>query len=548
MTQPIVSLLAAFPILTLFVVIGLGYFLGRIRIGGFRLGVAGVLFAGLAVGSLGPELALPNVISVLGLVIFIYTIGIQSGPTFINPFSRAGYRDNLFAICVLLFGAGVALVLAWARGLGGATIAGTFSGALTNAPALAAAQEVLRQTALAAALPAGAAQRLTDQPVIGFGIAYPFGVLGVMLSFHLARKLWKPAMTPPETAGEILARDFVVCNPGIAGHSIGDILRLHPTLGFVVSRVRHGGRTSIATPATVLAPGDLVVAVGDSESLARAEVIFGEPAEEQLELDRAELDLRRVFVSNPELVGRPIADLDLYERHTAVITRVRRGDAELVPTPEMRLEYGDLVRVLTYPSNFQAVSGYLGDSIRGTAETDYGSAALGMALGVVVGMIPLPLGGATVRLGLAGGPLLVALLLGRLERTGPVSWTMPVSANLTLRQIGLILFQAGVGTRAGLGFLETIRTSGFTLLATGAAITLGVALVSVFVGYKVLKIPFDSVMGLTCAIHTEPASLSYATQAAGSDVPQSSYARIFPVCTVAKIILAQLLVTFPGGH
>ncbi|HVX67302.1 MAG TPA: TrkA C-terminal domain-containing protein, partial [Bryobacteraceae bacterium] len=346
----------------------------------------------------------------------------------------------------------------------------------------------------------------------------------------------------------ILARDFLVSNPGIAGHKIGEVLRLHPALGFVVSRVRRQGRTSIATPEAELALGDIVVAVGDEQALERAGLIFGEPAQTRIELDRNEVDYRRMFVSNPELAGRRIADLDLYDRHSAVITRVRRGDQELVPKPETRLEYGDLVRVLTYRSNFQAVSAYLGDSVRGTAETDFGSAALGMALGVIAGMIPIPLPGTTVRLGLAGGPLLVALMLGRLERTGPISWSMPLSANLTLRQIGLILFQAGVGTRAGLGFVETIRTSGFTLLATGAAITLAVAVVSVIVGYKLLKIPFDSVMGLTCAIHTEPASLNYAAHAAGSDVPQSSYARIFPVCTVVKIILAQLLVTFPGGH
>jgi putative transport protein len=171
-----------------------------------------------------------------------------------------------------------------------------------------------------------------------------------------------------------------------------------------------------------------------------------------------------------------------------------------------------------------------------------------MALGVIVGMIPLPLPGAPLRLGFAGGPLLVALLLGRLERTGPVSWTMPLSANLTLRQIGLILFEAGVGTQAGLGFVQTIRTSGLELLLSGAIITLAVSSAALVVGYKLLKIPFDSVMGLTCAIHTEPASLSYAAHAAGSDIPQSSYARIFPVCTVAKIILAQVLVTWPWGR
>jgi putative transport protein len=546
MTQPLISILAEFPILTLFIVIGIGYFIGRISIFGFRLGVAGVLFAGLAVGSLGPELALPNVISVLGLIIFIYTIGIQSGPTFINPFSREGYRDNLFAIFILMFGSGVALALAYARGMAGPTIAGTFSGALTNAPALAAAQEVLRQSSISNRLAPDAAQRLMNKPVIGFGIAYPFGVVGVMLSFHVARRFWKARMTAPEPGGEILARDFVIRNPGITGHTIRDILRLHPALGFVVSRVQHEGRTSLATPDAELALGDIVVAVGDEQALQRAELIFGEPAQTQIELDRNEVDYRRMFVSNPELAGRRIADLDLYDRHSAVITRVRRGDMELVPKPDTRLEYGDLVRVITYRSNFQAVSAFLGDSIRGTAETDFGSAALGMALGVIAGMIPIPLPGTTVRLGLAGGPLLVALLLGRLERTGPINWTMPLSANLTLRQIGLILFQAGVGTRAGLGFLETIRTSGLELLLTGGAITLAVVSASLIVGYKFLKIPFDSLMGLTCAIHTEPASLNYAAHAAGSDVPQSSYARIFPVCTVTKIILAQLLVAWPG--
>jgi putative transport protein len=540
MIRTIVTLLAEFPILTLFVVVGIGYPIGRIKIYGFRLGIAGVLFAGLAVGSLSPQLALPNIVSVLGLVIFIYTIGIQSGPTFISPFSREGYRDNLLGILVLVFASAVALALAQGLGMGGPTIAGLFSGALTNAPALAAAQEVLRQ--------APSPAEVTDRPVIGFGIAYPFGVLGVMLTFHIARKLWRVRMSPPENAGEILARDFVVRNPGVTGRGIGDILRLHSPLGFIVSRVQHEGKTSIATPDTELSLGDIVVGVGDEESLERARQLFGEPAEQQIELDRNEMDYRRVFVSNPQLVGRRIGDIDLYGRLSAAITRVRRGDIEMVPTAQMRLEYGDLVRVLAYRGNFQAISAFLGDSIRGTAEADYGSAALGMALGVLAGMIPFPLAGTTVRLGLAGGPLLVALLLGRLERTGPITWIMPMSANLTLRTIGLILFQAGIGTRAGLGFVETIRTHGLPLLLAGAAITIATAFVSVTVGHKILKIPFDSVMGLTCAIHTEPNSLNYAANAAGSDVPQSAYARIFPVCTVTKIVLAQLLVTWPGGR
>ncbi|MFB3827822.1 MAG: aspartate:alanine exchanger family transporter [Bryobacteraceae bacterium] len=546
MRQTIIAVLAQFPILTLFVVVALGFFLGRVNFFGFRLGVAGVLFAGLAVGSLGTELALPGLISTLGLIIFIYTIGIQSGPSFVNPFSRGGCRDNVYAISVLALGAALAAALARAAGISGPDIAGLFCGGLTNAPALAAAQEVLRQSGLTHGLGARAAQAAADRPVIGFGIAYPFGVVGVMLSFHIARKLWNVRMERPPQPSEILVRDFVVKNPGVAGQKIADIQRLHATLGFVISRIRHEGQTGIATPETELHMGDIVVAVGDEEALQRARHIFGEHTEVRLELDRNELDYRRFFVSNSRVVGRRIRELDLYDRLNAVITRVRRGDVDLVPSPETRLEYGDFARVLTYRGNFDQVAAYFGDSIRGTAETNFGSVGLGMALGVILGMIPIPLPGTTVRLGLAGGPLLAALALGRLERTGPVTWTMPTSANLTLRQIGLILFQAGVGTRAGVGFVETIRHTGFEMLLVGAAITLAVAWAALFAGHKLLKLPFDAVMGLTSAIHTEPASLSYAATAANSDVPQTSYARIFPVCTVAKIVLAQLLVALPG--
>jgi putative transport protein len=265
----------------------------------------------------------------------------------------------------------------------------------------------------------------------------------------------------------------------------------------------------------------------------------------RIERDRGELDYRRVFVSSPEVVGRRIGDLDLQNRLGATITRLRRGDVDFVPSSDTRLEYGDRVRVLTAPTNLGAVSQFFGDSIRGTAETNFGSVGIGMALGVMLGLIPLPLpGGAVLRLGLAGGPLIAGLLLGRMGRTGPVSWTIPVSANLTLRQIGLVLFQAGVGTRAGYGFVETVQTSGIEMIAAGAAITAGVALASLFIGHRLLGQPFESVMGLTCAIHTEPASLAYASLVSSSDAPQEAYARVFPVCTVAKIVLAQLLVAW----
>ncbi len=543
MRQAVAAFLAQFPVVTLFGVIGIGYLLGQIRILGFRLGVAGVLFAGLAAGALGADIALPDIVSTVGLILFIYTIGIQFGPAFVNPFRRAGYRDNLFCVAMLVLGAALAIGMALWRHLSGPTLAGLFSGALTNAPALAAAQEVLRDNHRS--LAPGALQQMIDRPVIAFGIAYPFGVLGVMLSLQIYRLLFRIQPERAETGEPIEVGDFVVQNPGVTGEALSEVLRLYKDLGFVVSRIRHRDQTMLATAGSRLELGDIVAVVGNRMALERARHIFGEPSEIHIEHDRSVLDYRRVFVSSPAIVGKCIGDLDLHNRLSATITRLRRGDVDIVPNSDTRLEFGDRVRVLTAPANFSAVSEFFGDSIRGTAETDFGSVGLGMALGVILGLIPLPLpGGALLRLGLAGGPLIAGLVLGRLERTGPITWMIPVSANLTLRQIGLVLFQAGVGTRAGFGFVETVRANGIQMILAGAAITAGVALASLFVGHRVLRQPFEAVMGLTCAIHTEPASLAFASLVSSSDAPQASYARVFPVCTVAKIVLAQLLVTW----
>ncbi len=543
MRESITAFLTQFPVVTLFAVIGVGYLLGQVRIFGFRLGVAGVLFAGLAVGSLGPDIALPSIVSTVGLILFIYSIGIQFGPGFVNPFRRDGYRDNVFCIAMLVLGAGAAIGVAMWQGLPGPTLAGLFSGSLTNAPALAAAQEVLRDNNRG--LSPSILQQLVDRPVIAFGLAYPFGVLGVMLSFQVYRTIFRIKPARSEPADPIEVRDFVVQNPGVTGQSLADVLRLHKDLGFVISRIRHGEETTLATADSQLALGDIVVVVGNRPAFERARHIFGEPSEIHIEHDRAVLDYRRVFVSSPEIVGKRIGDLDLQGRLSATVTRLRRGDLDMVPTSDTRLEYGDRVRVLTAPSNFAAVSRFFGDSIRGTAETDFGSVGLGMTLGVILGLIPFPLpGGTLLRLGLAGGPLIAGLVLGRLQHTGPITWVIPMSANLTLRQIGLVLFQAGVGTRAGFGFVQTVRTSGVEMIVGGAVITAVVALVSLVVGHRILRQPFESVMGLVCAIHTEPASLAYASLVSSSDAPQASYARVFPVCTVAKIVLAQLLVTW----
>ena len=548
MHQWLVATLTGIPILTLFVVIGLGYVAGQISFFGFRFGVAAVLFAGLAVGSLSPAIALPDIVPNLGLIIFVYTIGIQSGPAFFASFRKQGFRNGLLAVGAVLLGAVLTLSFAHLLHLPAERAAGLFTGALTNTPALGAARERVRDRARQQGLPPERIQWLADQPVVAYSIAYPMGVIGVLLCFELTRRLSRPRMQPPEEAREILVRDFAVTNPGVIGAAAGDILRLHTGAGFVISRIRHQGRTEIVTPETKLASGDIVVVVGDEDALSRAQHIFGQPIEEHIEADRSELDYRRVFVSSREAVGKRIADLDLPNRLSATITRLRRGDVDIVPTPDTRLEFGDRVRVLGQREGFSAVAQFFGDSIRGTAETDFGSVAIGVVLGALVGLLAIPVpGGGTVRLGLAGGPLLVALVLGKLERSGRICWVIPLSANLTLRQIGLLLFLAGVGANAGFAFAQTIRVNGVQMLLAGAAITLAVTLTMLIVGYRFLRIPFDSLMGMISGVQTQPACLAFANNVSKSEAPNVAYAGVFPIAMIAKIILAQLLLSWAGG-
>jgi len=541
MPASVISTLAGNPILTLFIVIGLGYLLGEISVFGFRYGITGVLFMGLVVGSLGPAISVPEVIPTLGLIIFIYTIGIQSGPEFFQSLRQRGYRDSVFALVMVVLGAGVAVAVSGPAHLTRARTAGIYTGAMTNTPALAATRDLLQLRARAAGLSSEQVRAISDEPVVAYSVAYPIGVIGVLVLFAILRRLWNPKMEPAGEAPEIRARDFAVMNPAVIGRTVEEVLRPHRDPGFVVSRIQHGEASDIVRGDTRLAQGDIVVAVGDDDALVRAEQIFGQPVEAHIELDRSQLDFRRVFVSRQEIVGKRIHELDLEKKMGATVTRLRRGDVDFVPTRDTRLELGDRARVLTRRENFAVISEFFGDSIRAAAETDFGSVALGMVLGVLVGMIPIPLPGETIRLGFAGGPLLVALVLGKLERTGSITWIIPLPSNITLRQIGLLLFLAGVGIRAGYAFLQTLRQNGLGMLLAGAAVTLTVALVSLLVGYKLLKIPFASLMGLVAGIQTQPACLAYATREANCDDPNLAYAAVYPVAMIAKIILAQLL-------
>jgi putative transport protein len=343
----------------------------------------------------------------------------------------------------------------------------------------------------------------------------------------------------------LVNRTVRVTHPAIHGRNVGELLR-NGGWDVVFGRLQHDGALGVATVDTYLHAGDLVSIIGSRAEVDRATRALGEPAAEALDLDRRTLDFRRVFVSNPAVVGRPLRELDLPRVHGAIITRVRRGDVDLLPHGDTVLELGDRVRVVTRRENLDTVSKLFGDSYRELAEIDVVSLGLGLALGLLLGMVPIPLpGGVTFTLGFAGGPLIVALFLGWRERTGRIIWSLPYSANLTLRQFGLTLFLAGVGTRSGASFWSTFsQGGGLAIFLAGVVITAAAAVTMLAVGHKLLKIPLSLLVGMLAGLQTQPAVLAFAHEQTRHDLPNIGYATVYPAATIAKIIAAQLLLAW----
>lgn len=546
-----IQLLIDNPLLLLFVVAAIGYPLGRIKVGGSSLGAAAVLFVGLFMGSLHPDLKLPEIIYLLGLVLFVYTVGLSSGPGFFASFQRKGLRDNLLVLAMLSLAFALATMAHNLLGLKPTLTAGMFAGSLTNTPALAGVLEYLKGYAPKAAL-----DQMLAEPVVGYSVTYPMGVVGMLLAINLMQRVWKidyageaqslrDAYTGAVTR-RLQNRTLYVTRPDAEQVSVADLINTHKW-DVVFGRVQRAGHVTLTNSRTHLRPGDLVSVIGGLEDLDQVTAYLGEHSNQQLELDRSEFDHRRIFVSNPKIAGHRLRDFNLPQQFGAVVTRVRRGDIEFLPHGDTVLELGDRVRVLTRRDHMDAVSAFFGDSYRALSEIDILTFSLGLALGLLLGAIPIPLpGGVTLKLGFAGGPLIVALILGSRGRTGPMVWSLPYSANLTLRQIGLIFFLAGVGTRSGYAFVTTFtQGGGIAIFVAGAVITCLTALVTLFIGHRLLKIPMGLLTGILAGLQTQPAVLGFALEQAGNDLPNIGYATVYPIAMIAKILMAQLLLTGP---
>jgi putative transport protein len=518
------DLIGGQPILALFLAIGLGYLVGQINILGFSLGIGAVLFVGLAIGAFAPKAQIAGPIGLIGLIMFLYGIGILYGRQFFEGLSGPGRTYNLLALVAVVAGLLVALGLGSAFGVQIGYTLGIFAGSMTSTATLQAALDVMR----------------SKEPSIGYSVAYPFGVIGPILCFYFLTRRVKPEF-PPKPVQFHMAEITLDRLPA-GGRLLGEIIRSLPA-GVQVSGVRQQHRNQLPDNEMVISAGDALLIAADSQAaVAAAAAELGRIEPGRIAKDRSDLSYQRFFVSKIGLTGVRLADLPLPADVPIQVLHVRRYDIDLVPAPELMLEIGDRVGVIVPADQIAAARGVFGDTVKSAAEFSYVSVGFGMVLGVLLGLVPIPVPGVgIVTLGIGGGPLIVALIVGRLRRTGPISWVMPLPANIVLRNFGLTLFLAAVGINSGQAFVTTVAQTGPLMLFIGAAVLLTTVLIVLLMGYYVLRIPFDDLLGVASGATGNPAILVYGTRMAPTDRPDIGYAMIFPSATLVKVVTVQVI-------
>ncbi|MCO6477885.1 MAG: hypothetical protein J5I94_14740, partial [Phaeodactylibacter sp.] len=454
--------------------------------------------------------------------------------------------DIIFVIIMLTFSASIAVGLHFLFHFEASTTSGLFAGSTTNTPALAGLLDAISNIRAAD----GSIKDMSEQAVVGYSLSYPMGVLGVMVAIVLMQRALKIDYRKEEqelkqeypVKQDIASQTLEVARPEITGASIRDLKKEHQ-MAVVFGRLQRGEQTQLTNMDTTFQVGDQVAIVGDQEEINRVAGIMGKLLPYRLSYDRTEYDTRRIFVSNPKIAGERLSTLNLNEQYAAIVTRVRRGDIDILANSNTVLELGDRVRFVARRTDIPKISRIFGDSYDDLSKINLLSFGLGMGMGLLLGMITFQLpGGVSFKLGYAGGPLIVALILGALRRTGPIVWTLPYSANLTLRQIGLILLLAGVGVNSGHTFMDTVaRGGGGIIFLAGTIISFLTAVATLFIGYKMLKIPFSFLIGM---VANQPAILDFALEKSQNKLPNIGFTLMLPVSLITKIVYVQILFAF----
>ena len=524
------DLLAHSALLRLFLVIAIGYLLGEIKLpGNFRFGIAAVLFVGLALGTWDPQFGVPEEIGNVGLVLFVYCVGLEVAPGFLRTFKR----DGLFALFATLISLGAAATLTWGAihwlEKPAALMWGAFCGSLTNTPALASVTDTLRQT--------GAAPGQASLAVVGYGITYPFAVVALLLLMHQSLRR-QPSEGEAASGAAVWIPPAFIRVDSDKGWTVREIQQ---ETGVILSRIYEpAGSHRLLEESDCLLPGARVVAIGSRESIAQATERLGTRLPEAPEMDGFEV--HRYFLSNPAIAGRALGDLAL-KQIGAVVSRIRRGDVDLPVHPDTVMHLGDRVKVVSYPDTEAKVRRLFGNSLKLLGETGYLTFCIGIVLGLLVGMIPIHVPGLAtpIKLGAAGGPLVAALLLGTVGRTGNFVWNLPYAANQTLKQFGLLLFLAAVGLKAGGSLVAALEQDGWFLA--------GFAIVTLLATHLTLWLLLAGrgerepavFCGQSSGLQTQPAALAFAMARAPGLTVTTAYATIFPIASIAKIVIAQLL-------
>lgn len=537
----------ALAVLVLCMVAALGLAIGRLRIGSLEIGIGGVLFAGLLFGHFG-LVAEPEVMEFVrefGLILFVYTIGIEVGPGFFSALKRAGLTLNLLAAGIVILGVLVTVAVFLVADIPLPVALGLFSGAVTNTPSLGAGQEMLKQV--------GADATALQMPGLGYAVAYPFGIAGILITMVLVRFVLRISIErelaafnaqQSKDATSIETMNLEVSNPNLDGLTIRELIGLSGAK-VVVSRIYRAGVVQIASGEFKVALGDVLLCVGPPANLNKVKLIVGGESEVNPKAAPSNLRWERLVVTNTKVLGKEIPALDLLRAHHVVVSRVTRAGVELLPVSPLRLQFGDILSVIGEPDDIKRAAGFIGNEEKLLRQAQVMPIFIGIALGVILGSLPLALPGmpAPVKLGLAGGPLLAAIVLARLGHIGPLVWFMPPAANHVLREIGIVLFLAVVGLKSGGRFVETlVDGDGLKWMAYGVLITLIPLLVIGFAARLWKKLNYLTVCGLLAGSMTDPPALAFANAIAPSGAASLAYATVYPLVMCLRILAPQIMV------
>ncbi len=535
-------------IVALSLICALGLALGKVRVMGISLGVAFVFFIGILAGHFGLRVNAQclGYAETFGLVIFVYMLGLSVGPNFFGSLRREGMPLNLWSLAIILLGTLLAVVLVPLTGVSLPDMVGLLCGATTNTPALGAAQQALQQTGHAAGTLA-----------LGTAVTYPFGVVGVIIVMVILRRvLVRPAdlrIPARDDANKTYIGEYLVVNPALDGKKVSDFA-LNSHERFIISRIWRGQEVIVPGADTVLKQDDKVLVITNKDDRKAMEILFGRETETNWNADQidwnhidAEVASRTVVVTRKVLNGKHLVDLQLRSTYGVNVSRVLRGDLKLLATDDLRLQYGDRVVVVGPPSALDNVEKFIGNAVQTLNEPNLGSIFLGMVLGLLLGLIPVAIPGAAVpvHLGVAGGPIVMGIIVGALGPKAHIISYTTRSASLILRKFGLSLYLACLGLEAGKDFFHTlIRPEGLMWIGIGALLTLIPVFIVGVIMLRMRKYDFGTICGVLCGSMANPMALGYANDTIQGETPSLSYASVYPLGMFVRVLIAQVLIMF----